>query len=463
MSELTVLEPISTGDVIDRAVRLYRRNFVPLISVVAAPALIYYASAMMVSFGYAQMLQSAQAGFNPGALFLVLFGLAGYVVYLFSILSAVSGMSRAIGDHIMLGDSITFRGCWRFARRRLGDIALTGLISIPVLSLFGVVLVIAFFVLFMGLAFLVGLGSALGLPPWLGALVSFLVMLASAFLFVAIGLLMAARIIFVPDALMIEGRSSTAAFGRAMQLGGGRTWYRLGMIVLFTYFINLAVLTALMEPLGIAFWMNGWPIADLLLQPGWNAVYAAVNQVSSLLVWPIWITSFTLLYFDTRVRKEGYDIELMTVGLPQPAHSYLGAAPQFRPVLSQSSSEPGALPAREYMQTGPLGLGGYPTNRPVTVNPPVAGNPPPNGNPAFTGNPPVAGSPPPSMNLPLGLNPAPSANPPAGLNPPPATMLSTVEKPPLRCAVCGMVAMEGARYCIACGDLLQIDESTPVA
>ena len=133
MSELTVLEPISTGDVIDRAVRLYRRNFVPLISVVAAPALIYYASAMMVSFGYAQMLQSVQAGFNPGALFLVLFGLAGYVVYLFSILSAVSGMSRAIGDHIMLGDPITFRGCWRFARRRLGDIALTGLISIPVL------------------------------------------------------------------------------------------------------------------------------------------------------------------------------------------------------------------------------------------------------------------------------------------------------------------------------------------
>src|SRR5262249_43664582 len=111
MAELTVLEPISTGDVIDRAVRLYRKNFIPLISVVAVPALIYYGSAMLVSYGYAQTIQNAQGGFNPAAVMMTLVGLGGYIVYLFAILGAISGMSRAIGDHVMLGDPITFRVC----------------------------------------------------------------------------------------------------------------------------------------------------------------------------------------------------------------------------------------------------------------------------------------------------------------------------------------------------------------
>src|SRR5215831_1765792 len=160
MAELTILEPISTGDVIDRAVRLYRRNFIPLISVVAVPALIYYASAMMFSYGYAQTIQNAQSGFNAVAALMVLVGLGGYLVYLFAILGAISGMCRAIGDHVMLGEEITFKRCWRFAVRRLGDVALMGLLFIPVLMMAMFVVGITFFVLFMGVMFVIGLGSA---------------------------------------------------------------------------------------------------------------------------------------------------------------------------------------------------------------------------------------------------------------------------------------------------------------
>src|SRR5262249_5621576 len=342
MAELTILEPISTGDVIDRAVRLYRRNFIPLISVVAVPALIYYASAMMVSYGYVQTLQSAQAGFNPAAAMMTLVGLGGYLVYLFAILGAISGMSRAIGDHVMLGEPISFKACWRFATRRLGDMALMGLIFIPVLMLGTFVLGVVFVVLFMGLAFVVGLGSAAGLPTWLGAIASAVLIIGSMLLFAALTLLVAARVIFVPTALMIEGRSAAAAFGRAFQLGGGRTWYRLGMIAVFSYFVSLATLAALLEPLLVIFWMNGWAVSDLMLHPGWNAAYAAVNQISTLLVWPIWIASLTLLYFDTRVRKEGYDIELMATGLAGPAYQYAGAVPLFRPPALQWGSSPAA-------------------------------------------------------------------------------------------------------------------------
>jgi len=475
MAELTVLEPISTGDVIDRAVRLYRRNFIPLISVVAVPALIYYASAMMVSYGYVQTLQNAQTGFNPAAALMTLVGLAGYLVYLFAILGAIAGMSRAIGDHIMLGEPITFRACWRFATRRLGDVALMGLIFIPVLMLALFVLGVVFFVLFMGLAFVIGLGSAAGLPSWLGVIASATLIIGSMLLFAALMLLVAARVVFVPSALMIEGRSAAAAFGRAFQLGGGRTWYRLGMIAIFSYFVSLATLAALVEPLLVIFWINGWAVSDLLLHPGWNAAYAAVNQISTLLVWPIWIASLTLLYFDTRVRKEGYDIELMTTTLAGQAYQYAGAVPLFRPPALQWSG-PQPIQQRSYMQTGPLGLGAYPVTQPSSGPPALHEtiSPGPETGSALSGY--TQGTvDPASTELSSWLRPAPELKidaapgiihegtlPADHSGPGRQTTTDPDSSPePVRCSVCGLAAIPGAKYCIACGDLLQTEAQSP--
>jgi len=497
MAELTILEPISTGDVIDRSVRLYRKNFVPLVSVVAVPTMIYYASAMMVSFGYAQTLQNAQTGFAPVGAMMTLVGMAGYVVYLFTILGAVSGMSRAIGDYIMLGEPITFKGCWRFTARRLGDVALMGLIFIPVMMIVGAMMFAIFFVLFMVLAFSIGLGSQTGLPAWLGATISTILIVGSILVFLSLILLVAARVVFVPCAAMIEGRSAAAAFGRAFQLGGGRTWYRLGMIGAFSYFVSLSILAALVEPLLVIFAINGWQVADLLLHPGWNAAYAAVNQVSTLLVWPIWIGSLTLLYFDSRVRREGYDIELMTSGLQQPAYAQAGVMQPFGPQW------PHPQVARPYMQTGPLGLGGYPV-APSAPGGPYSGAGP-IGSRGYQVGPMPLGSPPDPLISP---NSRPGAIYPLRENGPAASGYRAGEtgqqdanawlKPggevgtgvgprfdvesrgpidypvtgqattghgtggePVRCSVCGLMALPGAKYCIACGDLLQTGESTP--
>jgi len=484
MPELTVLEPISTGDVIDRAIRLYRRNFVPLISVVAVPALIYYASAMMFSFGYSQSLQATQSqnGFNPALLMMTLLGMAGYVVYLFAILGAVSGMSRAIGDHMMMGEPITFKKCWRFAARRLGDVTVKGVLFLPVLFVGALALATVFVLLFMGLAFVIGLGTAAGFPPWLTAVASGVLGIGSILMFVAVTLLLAARIVFVPGALMIEGRSAVGAFGRSFQLGGGRTWLRLGLIALFSYFVNLAVFFALVEPLMAVFWVNEWSVADLLLHPGWNAAYAAVSQISTLLVWPIWITTLTLLYFDTRVRKEGYDIELMTAGLTAPADPYPAGMPIFRPPVPQWSGSPSA---RQWVQTGPLGLGGYPSASPGIAEPSLLTVPPPGAvvsqgiGARLPENGPTSGQNAAASNdrgSVAGGWLSPASSPGIEHEPRSQEGVARVDvgsstarmaqgvssgSAPIRCAVCGLVAIPGAKYCISCGDLLQTDESNP--
>src|SRR6185295_15435751 len=97
-------------------------------------------------------------------------------------------------------------------------------------------------ILFIGL--IGGLIASMHLPQWA---IIFLVVLASlmaiaAALFALSFIL--ARIVFMPQVLMIEGESPGSALGRAFKLGKGN-WYRVLAIILFTYFITFSLLGAL--------------------------------------------------------------------------------------------------------------------------------------------------------------------------------------------------------------------------
>ena len=46
------LAPMSAGDIIDRAVRLYGRNFLALLRIVLAPSLVAYAGSILMSIGW---------------------------------------------------------------------------------------------------------------------------------------------------------------------------------------------------------------------------------------------------------------------------------------------------------------------------------------------------------------------------------------------------------------------------
>ncbi|HTG17904.1 MAG TPA: zinc ribbon domain-containing protein, partial [Blastocatellia bacterium] len=78
----------------------------------------------------------------------------------------------------------------------------------------------------------------------------------------------------------------------------------------------------------------------------WTIVYSSFRDISSLLSFPIWIVSFTLLYFDSRVRKEAYDLELLA--------REVGPGFYWQPAVATSLTQ-----GRTYVQTSPLGLAGY--------------------------------------------------------------------------------------------------------
>src|SRR4030095_1752242 len=144
MGTFTILEPMSTGDVIDRAVRLYRRNFTPLVAITAVPTLIGYVVTLMFWYGYTGLLTSATSsrGMPLSAIWMLALGGLGYPFWMFALLLTVCGLSRVVGAHLMLGTPITFRGCFAAVRRSLGAITLMGLLLIALLFIAYIVVVI---------------------------------------------------------------------------------------------------------------------------------------------------------------------------------------------------------------------------------------------------------------------------------------------------------------------------------
>lgn len=353
MANITILDQMSTGDVIDRSVRLYRRNFTPLVLIVSVPTLIGYFASVTFLIGYLELIGNVE---NPtsspasgASIMLLLFGMIGYPVWFFVLLFTVSGLSRVVGDHIMLGEPITFRKCFSAARKRFGDIFLMGLLSLVALVVlyFIFVFIVLIAVLLMGL--LAGAISAARMPPWVAGTVITIISLIIIAAGIFIILYVLARIIFMPQIVMIEGYKTGHAIGRAMKLGAGN-WHRIGAIGLFVYFVSLSLLSAFLVPFSIILYFLGILSAEFFLGPTWNVISTSFSQISNLLVLPLWVISFTLLYFDNRVRKEGYDLELL--------------AREVSPGFYWQPNQPVApasfqYPPRIVMQTGPLGLAGY--------------------------------------------------------------------------------------------------------
>ena len=115
-------------------------------------------------------------------------------------------------------------------------------------------------------------------------------------------------------------------------------------------------------------YMSGLVSSEFFAGQSWNAIYGACSQLANLLVLPIWIIALTLLYFDSRVRKEAYDLELLAREIAPGFYWQPLAQPSAFGYQMASSTSGG----REFTQTSPLGLAGYGA-RPYPSPPPVAG------------------------------------------------------------------------------------------
>jgi len=185
------------------------------------------------------------------------------------------------------------------------------------------------FVVLLAVAVVGALGS-----PWLTLVAVVVLYVAVIFVCLYIFFLIAGRVAYVPQALMVEGVGVMDAIGRSMRLARGNARRLMGMF-LFTAFAGYSALMLLFVPLGWAAYLNGVnPFEmDPSRQPAWYAVsYQVVVQLSTIVLAPVWMMGLSLLYVDERVRHEGYDVELL-------AQQVLGDMPSL-PVGHQTPLAP---------------------------------------------------------------------------------------------------------------------------
>jgi hypothetical protein len=270
------LRPLSLGEILDRTFSLYRRNFLLFIGITAIPQL------FVLGFNLAQTtMKTAGAAktMSAGLGVLVIVGaIVGFIVYFVAYLFAHGGTVYAVSN-LYLGRSTSIGASLRRMRGQAG-------------ALFGVLML-------NGLATLAGL----------------------IFLIIP-GIYVACRLITCVPAALLENLGPSESLSRSFTLTKGSAGRSFVI-----YCLYLALFYG-------AFLLLAFPFLVLAMMsaknPGTMRTWMAVSQLGSFfaatLITPIFTIATAVFYYDLRVRKEAFDLQMMmnpdesiapaTTGLP---------------------------------------------------------------------------------------------------------------------------------------------------
>jgi hypothetical protein len=313
------LAPLGAGDLIDRTVRLYRRHFMALIRACAPPVVVNAAGAILMAVSIRAMGATGSTGRLFTYFLLTLVGLVIYVGGLLAQLIVMGGASRNLVMHLLWGEPVTARLIYRSVRSRFR--ALLGasiLIGFWLLLSLAIGLTAAFILMFVAVILVGVLAAAAsagppGGPQWTVLIIVLVFYLAAFAVALFVFFLLAGLTAYVPQVLMVEGKGVFASVGRSAELARGHVRRLMGMF-LFTGFATYAAVFLLLVPLGWFAYLNGVdPLTfDVTRLPAWYVVSRSViGQLAAILLAPVYMMGLSLLYVDQRVRREGYDIELM--------------------------------------------------------------------------------------------------------------------------------------------------------
>lgn len=298
------LRPRGVGEMVDAAIRLFRNNFWTLVRISAS---------VLVPIGIVQIVATILVGPVDLTSFETLdpetadpADVLGPLIPIYSALGATSLLSF-LGSILVQGGSITALAHsmqgeepdWRQSlgvglRRWLPLFANTLLVTIvPILAF------VVPFVLMTVLAAATGLAGII--------LLIFIGLPGS----VALAVWVFTRWSVSPVALITERKGPVQALGRSNGLVTGRFWPVLGAILLayLLYFVASQIIgsvTGVLTLFGAA--SDG----------SFTATPSIVGSVLvSIIATPFLASMITVLYFDLRVRKEGYDLELMAADLAE--------------------------------------------------------------------------------------------------------------------------------------------------
>lgn len=304
------LAPLGAGDLIDRAVRLYRRHLFVLIRTAAPPVIIVAAGWVLFSISIRQAFRASETGDLLWNFFLLLVAMFIMMIGYLFMLVIMGGATRTLVAHLLRNEPVTTRATYIAVRARFW-----GLFSASLIMLVWVF--IAFSVCSYAAQVVIGLlvfGAAflsMVAPSWLAVTLGVILSLAVAVASMVVFFILVARVVYVPQVMLVEGKGVFEAVGRSFSLARGNV-RRLMAMTLFTTFGIMSAMLLLFVIIGFVGAASGINVRDSTEWPAWYAIlYSVLGPLSSILLTPVWMLGLSLLYVDERVRHEGYDIELM--------------------------------------------------------------------------------------------------------------------------------------------------------
>jgi len=345
------LAPLGAGDLIDRALRLYRRHLFVLIQTASPPMIIVAAGWIISSIYFRQLFQSPSLEDGVYYFFMSMIGFGIiFLGYLF-VLIVMGGAARTLVAHLLRNDPVSVRATYAAVRSRFWSLlAASLLILLVIISVYSISMMVLYFamVIVLILSFLI----ASILPTIVSVLFGIVVFLAGIVASLFLFFFVVGFVAYVPQVMLVEGKGLIDSFGRSIALAHGNV-RRLMAMTLFTTFATQSALMILVVALGWIGYVAGIDLWNSAQWPTWYAVsYSVLGPVSSILLTPVWMLGLSLLYVDERVRHEGYDIELL-------AARYLGEVPDANvmsplgPALATNVPKPPPPPVRR----GILNLG----------------------------------------------------------------------------------------------------------
>jgi hypothetical protein len=312
--ETAELRPLSLGELLDRTFTLYRNHFWVFVGIMAIPG----------SFGIpvSYILLAFQGNsFSPGkptltpAPGLVLGYIAGFFAFAILLMLvhsiALAAVTHAVSE-AYLGRRSTVRDSYRSIHGKFWR--LMGVILNVALRLFGLLVVVFAVIAGIGAVLIGALAVARGQAVVAAATVLLMLLLyifgLAAFVYLAL------RYAVSIPALMIENLGVFATVRRSVQLTRGRR----GQI--FIAFL----LAAIIGYVGFIVFQAPFTIATLIALfrnhhlPTWLALLASISgAVGGTVTGSISMIVLVLCYYDTRIRKEAFDLQFMMASLDRPS------------------------------------------------------------------------------------------------------------------------------------------------
>lgn len=253
------------GDILDATLRVYRRNFAPFLGI----ALITYVPYALLKFILHLMFDAEPTLVDtPSDVYAVpdtgssMINLLGMVLLFLIVYPLTSGaLTYAISGNF-LGQPLGAGAAYGRAAGRVGAL--------------------------IGTQVLVSLVVVLGF-----------------LLFIVPGVIFSLWFMIVPAVVLLEKMGGTTAMGRARALMKGN----LGK----GFVLNLVV-TLLVVVITYAAMLSVGVLAGLFDLP--DTVLELVSDLLSAVLLPVQLTPIILLYYDLRIRKEAFDLQLLAASLP---------------------------------------------------------------------------------------------------------------------------------------------------